>query len=106
MDTEHKEQADKICPHPVAEAINRFVYRARNIRLTARLFVPAAIEFVNERLNNIKKQLVEGEVLLSSEDQLEKVHGVEMVSDLMPRLEQLRYSNMPTVIESSLFLSL
>jgi hypothetical protein len=106
MDTEHKEQADKICPHPVAEAINRFVHRARDIRLTARLFVPAAIEFVHEQLNNIKKQLVEGEVLLSSEDQLEKVHGVEMVSDVIPRLEQLRYSNMPAVIESSLFLSL
>jgi hypothetical protein len=100
MDTEHEEQAVKISPHPVAEAINRFVHRARDIRFAARLFVPAAIGLMREQLNNVQKQFAEVRaLLLSDDDEVENVHGVKLASDALPRAERLRYSDVPAVIE-------
>jgi hypothetical protein len=105
-DTEIEEQANKNPPHPVAEAVNRFIHRARDIRFAARAFIPVAAPLMKKQLDEVNKQLEEGKALLSSDDEVEKMHGVERVSNVLPRLERLTYSDVPAVIESSLFLSL
>lgn len=105
-DTEIQEQAKQNAPHPTALTIDRFLHRARDIRFTARAFIPVAVQLMKARVADIKKQLQEGRALLSSDAEVEKVHGLKRFFDALPRIERLENSDVPAVVTSSLFLNL
>lgn len=92
--------------HPIAEAITRFLHSARDIKWSCRVFVPASAEIIKERYNKAEKQIKSGELLLTSNDAIERVHGMKDMLEAMRKIKRIGYSRIPEVIETSLFLSL
>lgn len=92
--------------HPIAEAITRFLHSARDIKWSCRIFTPAAAEIMNGRYEKLVEQIKSGELLLASESAVDRVHGMKEMQEAMRKLERLKYSRIPQVIETSLFLSL
>ena len=92
--------------HPIAEAITRFLHSARDIKWSYRVFTPAAAGIMMERYNKAKEQIKSGELLLVSEDAIERVHGMKEMLEAMRKIKRINYSRIPQVIETSLFLSL
>lgn len=92
--------------HPVAEAIEAFIHRVRDIKLAVRLAIPAAVKSQTDSLDDIKARLTNAGLLVKSDDESQRVIGAREVRDVGRRLERLTNSNLPEVIETGLFLSL
>lgn len=92
--------------HPIAEAITRFIHRARDIKWSGRVFVPAAITIMQKRHAKAIAQIKSGELLLASSNPVDRVHGMKEMLVAMRKLKRLKYSRIPQLIETSLFLSL
>lgn len=90
----------------IAEAITRFLHKARDIKWSARIFIPKASEMMKGRYNNAIEQIKNGELLLASDQAVEKVHGMKKMQEAVRKLERIRYSQTPKIVETSLFLSL
>ena len=111
-DNEQQTEGEKSAPsksekkNQIAEAITRFLHRARDIKWSARVFVPTAYEMMEDRYNKALKQIENGELLLVSTQAVERVHGMKEIQEAVRKLERLGYSQIPKIVENSLFLSL
>ena len=92
--------------HPIAEAITRFLHHARDIKWSCRIFAPVAAEIMKQRFDKSVAQIKSGESLLQSEEAVKRVHGAKELQEAVRKLERIKYSKIPEVIETSLFLSL
>lgn len=92
--------------HPIREAIAGYIHRVRDIKWSCRVFARSAAQLMNERYEKAVAQIKKGELLLASEDEVERVHGMKAVQESIRKIERFNYSIIPQVIESSLFLSL
>lgn len=103
---EEPSRSDKNNRNQVAEAITRFLHRARDTKWTARVFVPTAYEIMEKRQNKAIDQIKNGELLLASSQAVERVHGMKDMQEAVRKLERFNYSQVPKIVETSLFLSL
>ena len=90
----------------IAEAITRFLHRARDIKWSCKVFAPAAGLMMKDRYNKAIEEIESGKLLLASDDAVEKVHGMKKMQIAIRKLDRLGYSRIPEVIETSLFLNL
>jgi len=99
---EIKEQA----PHPIAVAIDRLVHRARDIKLAVRQFMPLAQEIRKIRLNEIIGILDKNAPLSDDPDPHTRVLAQKEIHAAVLRLHRWQNSQVPSVVENGLFLSL
>lgn len=92
--------------HPIKEAISRYIHKIRDIKWGGRVFASDAAQKMHDRVEKAVNQINDGERLLASNDETERIHGIKAVQEGMRKLERFEYSVMPELIESSLFLSL
>lgn len=98
--------SDSAIKNPIAEAITRFLHKSRDIKWSARTFIPAAGKMMQKRYDKAIEQLKNGELLLTSNQAVEHVHGIKEMQEAVRKLERLKYSHTHEIVESSLFLSL
>lgn len=92
--------------HPVVKAIDEFVHRARDIKFAARMFIPASAEIIEKQYEDIEKSIREGEQLAESNDSAERAYSERLITEGIRRLARITRSQLPDVVETSLFLSL
>ena len=92
--------------HPVASAIERVAHRARDIKLAARTYMPLAHIIKKESFKEVKAELETYEPLLDNENRKTKVIAFRESSRALRRFWRLKGSDVPSVIEVGLFLSL
>lgn len=92
--------------HPIAEAITRYLHRARDIKWSCSVFTPAAAKIMKDRYSKAEEQMKGGQLLLASKEAIEQVHGMKDMLEAMRKIQRISYSRIPEVIETSLFLSL
>lgn len=92
--------------HRVAQAIDEFVHRARDIKFAARVFVPAAAQIIEQQYKDLEKSLEKGERLSESENSAEKAYSARLITEELRKGVRLTRSQLPDVVETSLFLSL
>lgn len=92
--------------HPISEAITRFLHKARDIKWTARTFIPKAGEMVNERATKAEERIKRAQELLASHEAHERVHGIKEMLEAVRRIERIKYSKTYEILEASLFLTL
>ena len=93
-------------PHPLVIAIDRYVHRARDVKFAARHLVPVASRTQEESLKKVNDDLATAETHMEDSDPVGRAHGVGLGSSVVRRAERLVHSNLPAIVESSLFLSL
>lgn len=93
-------------PHPLADAIDGLVHRARDIKLAARQFIPVAQALRRERYKKIAEMIERESPFLDDSDRHKQVHAQKEVQAAVQQLYRLQRSRVPDVIESGLFLGL
>lgn len=92
--------------HPVASAIEQVAHRARDIKLAARTYMPLAHIIRKESFKEVKGELEMYGPLLDNENRKTKVIAFKETSRALRRFWRLKGSDVPSVIEVGLFLSL
>jgi len=92
--------------HPVASAIEQVAHRARDIKLAARTYMPLAHTIKKESFKEVKAELETYGPLLDNENRKTKVIAFKETSRAIRRFWRLKGSDVPSVIEVGLFLSL
>ena len=92
--------------HPMAESITRFLHKARDIKWTVRVFMPVSLDLMNARRQRAIADIESGDSLLASLDPIDRIHGIKQTQEAMRKIERINYSQIPELIETSLFLSL
>jgi hypothetical protein len=104
---EAEEKEPELLEHTIAKAIDHFLHRARDIEVCERIFVPLAIERWHSERDAIKGDLDEAKDLLTDKSEMPKIiAGVNKVINAIRRTERLKQSQVPKMLESSLFLGL
>lgn len=93
-------------PHPIEEAINRFIHRSRDIRRAAGAHVSLAIRVSRRQYEDATKLLDEGRDLLTSADAATRAKAHTQIDAAVRLFERSRYSSLPDVIAAALFISL
>lgn len=91
---------------PIKEAIDRYLHRAMEIKFATRVFVPAAGGVLKSRIETAVSNYEDANTLLADADPGRRAHGIKQFDEATRTLQRLQYSDLPRVIESSLFLSL
>jgi len=91
---------------PIAEAIDKLLHRARDIEESARVFFPQAVERAGKELKDIESILKDSEELLEVEDSSSKQVAIKNISNAIRRLSRLSQSQIPLVLQISLYLGL
>lgn len=105
-ETDESKVSDSKNKNQIDEAISRFLHKARDIKWSARIFVPAAHEMMAGRYNKAIEQIKNGELLVASDQAVEKVHGIKQIQEAVRKLERIKYSQTSKIVEASLYLSL
>lgn len=93
-------------PHPIAAAIDRLVHRARDIKLAVRQFMPIAQDIRKRNFEEVITVLEANGPLTGDPDPHTRVLAQKRVHAAMIRSYRLRNSQVPSVIENGLFLTL
>ncbi|HEY5955617.1 MAG TPA: hypothetical protein VIV60_03645, partial [Polyangiaceae bacterium] len=93
-------------PHPIGEAINCLVHRARDIKAAAMQYMPKAQKARSEQAEKYVARIRENVPLLESSDRHVQVIAQNEVQRTIAHLNRLRRSDVPLVIAQGLFLSL
>lgn len=92
--------------HPILAAIDRFLQRARDIETIARVYMPLSFSRRRKRLEALKLELTEVVDLINSGDEATLGVGMRRFQKALRDVDRLRQSQVPQVLESSLFLGL
>lgn len=92
--------------NPIGQAITACLHRIWDIEFAARAFIPVAAKLLTREAKAIRRQLAEGEDLLSNDQQAVQVLGMKRLEEALERLDRLENSDVPVVLETGLFLSL
>ena len=92
--------------HPIAVAIDRCIHRARDHKLAARSSIPGAIRSHRQQFEKVRTELVKAQKLLDSADPIKQMLAIREMQGTIQQFERLKYSELPRVIETSLFLGL
>lgn len=96
---------DGSSPHPIADAIDRYLHSTRDIKLAARAFIPLAAKMMNEQAKDVKAEFDEADMLMADPDGGNKAHGLKLAFSGMRKAKRLQYSRLPQQLESSLFVN-
>lgn len=91
---------------PIKEAIDRYLHRAMEIKFATRVFIPAASDVLKNRIKSALSNYEDANTLLADTDPGRRAHGIKQLDEAARKMRRLQYSDLPSVIESSLFLSL
>jgi hypothetical protein len=105
-DQESPEKQPKEESHPLAEAIDHYIHQARDTKFAARAFISAAEEMTIRGRKRIVEDLGEAEKLMDSQDPVHRAHGAKLAHSAIRNSDRYRYSDLPRIMEKSLFLSL
>lgn len=105
-ETYKSNESDDVTDNQISVSITRFLHKARDIKRSARIFVPAAYEMTQARFKKAKEELEVGEALLESKEEGEHAHGMKKIQEAVRKFERIRYSEPHKIVETSLFLSL
>lgn len=92
--------------HPIPEAITKFIHRARDIKWSGETFVPIATAEMKKREGEISEHIIKHHSLSKDTDPVALVHKKLEISEAVRKIKMLQYAEIPTLIETSLFLSL
>lgn len=92
--------------HPIAQSINKFLHRARDIKSAANIHIPLSLKRKKQRFTEIAKSLEGGEKLLKGKSKGSEILGISKTIDAFRKLERLIQSDVPKILETSLFLGL
>ena len=92
--------------HPIASAIDQLSHRTRDIKIAAKTYMPLSSLIKVEGYKNVKSKLEEYGPLLDNEDRKTKVIARKETLKTIRMLKRLQNSNVSSVIEVGLFLSL
>jgi len=98
--------SDTVKKNEIDEAITRFLHKARDIKWSARIFVPKASEMMKARYDKAIEQIKNGELLLARNQDDDRAHAIKDMQGAMRKLERIKYSQTHIIVETSLFLSL
>ena len=93
-------------PHPVADAIDRYLHSTRDIEFAARAFIPAAVKIIKKQAEDMRGGFDHAEALMADADPGHRAHGLKLALANMGKAKRLQYSRLPLQLESSLFVSL
>lgn len=91
---------------PIAAAIDNYLHRIRDIQVCLVRYMPLAITQMHTTIDKVKEQLDVATKLLAAEDRPTQVKGIRMSLSAIRRTERLRRTQLPQVLESSLFLGI
>ena len=92
--------------HPIGEAIDKCLHRIWDIEFAARKFIPLSAKLMRREARGIRQELDEGYALIESSTKATQALGVKRIGSAQERLARLQRSDIPEVLEVSLFLSL
>lgn len=92
--------------HPIAQAVDDFLNRARDIEFNANTFIPLSVTVVKEQFKKVHSDLREGGKLLDEDNQADQILGITKVQKAYNRINRLNKSRIPNMLEVSLFLGL
>lgn len=90
----------------IAVAIDKLVHRILDIKHAARVFVPAAAQLYEKKLQEIVGDLQDSAEKLEDPDARARLRAATVVSDLARKVRRLSASQLPNVVENGLFLNL
>jgi hypothetical protein len=93
-------------PHPVADAIDRYLHSTLDIHFAARAFIPAAATIMKNQAAEMKAGFDHAESLMAESDPGKRAHGLKLALASMRKARRLQYSRLPSQIENSLFVNL
>lgn len=99
-------EQEKLLAHPIVKAINAFLHRARDVEEIARTFIPLAYKFRKKQLEDVIEDLNKGKTAFSITDEAERVLAFKNLSVTLRRADRLKASDVPAILETSLFLGL
>ncbi|MCA1623944.1 MAG: hypothetical protein LC768_07320 [Acidobacteria bacterium] len=92
--------------HPIAQAINKFLHRARDIKSAANIHIPLSLKRKKQRFTEIAKILEETDTLVKEKNKASQILRITKTVDAFRKLERLIQSDVPEILETSLFLGL
>lgn len=93
-------------PHPVADAIDRYLHTTRDIQFAARAFIPAAFKIMRAQAVDTKAGFDHAESLMAETDPGNRAHGLKLAFANIRKAKRLQYSKLPLLLENSLFVSM
>ncbi|MDO8251019.1 MAG: hypothetical protein Q7T78_15050 [Rhodoferax sp.] len=92
--------------HSISEAIDRYLERGRDIQFSARALIPAAAQFMQKQYQTASADFDRTEPHLNATDLGNRAHAIKEAEKALRVMRRFKYSNVPEVLESSLYLSL
>jgi hypothetical protein len=92
--------------HAISEAIDRYLERARDIEISALALIPASINFMDEQYKTAVANYDRAEPHLNDPDSGTRAHAIKVAEKAIRTMRRFKYSDVPAVLENSLFLSL
>lgn len=92
--------------NPIAKAIDCLLHRTRDIRACTAQFIPEAVRLHNQRVKKIQDKLEEGEKLLASSNEADRVQGISDTIKAFRAVNRVSNSRTPEVLETSLFIGM
>jgi hypothetical protein len=106
IDTSESQTDAHSPPHPVADAIDRYLHSTRDLSFAARAFIPAAEHIKNEQRERLNADFDRAEALMAEADLGNRARGIKLAFASTQEAKRLKYSKLPQQIESSLFVNL
>jgi hypothetical protein len=92
--------------HLIAQAINKFLHRARDIEVAAVTHIPISVKRRKQKYSDIVKTFDEADSLSKQKNRASEIVKITKTIEAFRKYERLEQSNVPEVLEISLFLGL
>ncbi len=92
--------------HAIALAINNFLHRVRDIEVAAGIYISLSSRRRLRNFRRLIRELEKGEELLKDDAQSFQILGMTRTLEAVRKLERIKQSNVPRILETSLFLGL
>lgn len=89
--------------HPLSAAIDFFLRRVLDIQELATVFIPISAKVVQSRVNTLGRELEKYGPKMASKKTAERVKVIRHLERIIHELQELDKSDMPNVLEASLF---
>jgi len=92
--------------HPIGKAIDTLTHRTLDIREAVRNFIPLATKVQKKRLERVAAEVTGAIADLPKTSTLEGVAALKTIQNALFKIERLKSSELPQILETSLFLGL
>lgn len=92
--------------HPLGKIISLYLHRLRDIEVSLRSFIPLAVQQREESIKDIEKDLADIRSFDPDKDPRSAVHMVKKILRVKRRIDRIKLSHVPRIIDTSLFLGM